>query len=154
MAADEGNNSSSSVDSDPISSLAHFIDTLLTAVPEGFRVIGEFLGSFWDGFCDILGKLFVVDFDMIEPSYNRLKNTVAEPLMIAENFKTAFSAFNNTEGQPIKYEFDLVGYHFKIDMGWYEPYRLTIRSGLGSLFVTMAMLKILSIILNALGIKF
>lgn len=82
-----------------------------------------------------------------------MQNSFESKFDFIEGFKTAFSVFGNTQGQSLNYEFDFLGAHYQIDFLWYEPYRLSIRSGVGALFYVMAGLKVLSNFLHAFGVE-
>lgn len=145
-----------------------FLSNIWNSIQSGFSDIGNrlssigtclealpsFLSTMWDSFSNTLKSLFIPSENYWnEGPLQQIKNTFMNKLGFIEGFKTALGAMANTQGQTLNFEFEFMDHPCQIDFSWYEPHRLTIRSGIGTLFLICGIMSALRTFLHALGVE-
>lgn len=106
--------------------------------------------NFFSGFWDNLVGLFVPPASF----WDDVRVAVENKFTFLAGFNTALEAWQNTQGQPLKSEFTFLGYTWVIDLSFYEPYRLTVRSLSSALFYALAGLACLEMISSVFRVDF
>ena len=146
-------NPSAVTDVSEASQLLPVVSDLETSVEFGFSSVLNFLSSIVDfisNFWDNLVGLFI-------PPPDFWNSNIFAPVFVAINNKFNFIQgfqnwlliFQNTEGQPLFYQFTFMGQTYHIDFSWYSDYRLTIRACFQAIFYVLASLKCLKLLSSA-----
>lgn len=126
----------------------------LSTISHSLEALPTFLSTMWDSFTNTLKSLFIPSENYWnEGPLQQIKNTFMNKLGFIEGFKTAFGAMANTQGQTLNFEFEFMNHPCHIDFSWYEAHRLTIRSGIGTLFLVCGIMSALRTFLHALGVE-
>ena len=130
--------------------LSNFFTSFLENYQSGLNSIVNFFSDFWNG----ISSLFVPSDEFWDSDpFGIISVAIENKFDFIEGFRTAFEVFNNTKGQTLNYEFDILGQHFAINFEWYEAYRLQVRSLFGTLFLVYSALRCFKMISGIFGVQ-
>lgn len=113
--------------------------------------------SFWSGALDFFGNFFNNLLGLFVPPasfWADFKTNLENKFTFLAGFNNALEIIQNTEGQPFIHEFSFLGYDWKIDLTFYEPYRLSVRALSSALFIALAGLKCFKMISSVFRVQF
>lgn len=112
-----------------------------------FSFINDFINNLWQSFGDFLLDMFV-------PADDFFSSAITEKLVFIEQFQTVTSSVTSAGSSALVFKANLNGMNLDvIDLSFFEPFRLKIRTMLSAIFYIGAVIAMFRLITSIFGIR-